>query len=199
MNLNPTLFILSYIIGAFPTGTLVARYYGVHIHKVGSGNTGATNVARTLGKKAGIITLIGDAAKGAIPLILAHIIGIDRLLFPLIAFSTICGHCLSFPPFLKGGKGVATTLGCLLSLNPLFALIPLGTFIGVFGVSRIVSLASIVSASAVILSGLLYDTLPEQIGYVGIGLLVIIRHTSNIKRLLSGVEGRFALSKSSGE
>jgi glycerol-3-phosphate acyltransferase PlsY len=185
-----------YLIGVIPTGTLVARARGVEIEKVGSGNVGATNVARTLGKGAGIITLLGDVTKG----VLGVLVGSLWLSKPwgnaVAAVLVVAGHCFSIPGVFKGGKGVATSLGAIVGLSPLAALFAVVAFAVVFFFSRIVSLSSISAAFAVPLVALATGKEDELcIGLVVLCLLVFWRHRENIDRIVQGTEKRFSFGE----
>jgi glycerol-3-phosphate acyltransferase PlsY len=205
---------VSYLLGSIPWGLIIARSYGVDIRKQGSGNIGATNVWRTLGKKAGLTTFLLDAGKGWLAVVVGSYIGtrlapgLGKSLAETSAFAGIAaalgcilGH--SFPIWLgfKGGKGVATSLGVIIGMMPLVSLVVFGIWGIVFKVSRYVSLASIVAAVAlpVVTVGFLF------MGWVhgwalfyfalAAALLVIRRHRDNIKRLLAGTENRFGAPK----
>lgn len=182
-----------YLIGCFPTGLLVARVYGIDITSKGSGNVGATNVSRVIGKRAGVLTLVGDALKGSIALLLATLISDTEWFVALAGFVVVCGHCFSIPPWLKGGKGVATALGVLSFLYPLGALLAVVTFGVVFVLTRIVSLSSIVSALIVPLA-VFATNQGESLGWAlaGISFVIVIRHHQNIVRLIEGREPRYA-------
>lgn len=194
--MNLVIFCVSYLIGSFPTGKLVAWMYGVQIEHVGSGNVGATNIARTLGKKPGLITLFADMGKGIAALLLARTLAAPAELEPLVGFAVVAGHCFSIPGKLRGGKGVATAFGALVALHPILSLVVLMVFALLFLLKRIVSLASIGASLTVIGAGVLGATVYEQIGYSGLGILVIIRHIPNIRRLCAGTETQFSFSKS---
>ena len=140
--------LISFLIGSIPIGYLIARIHGIDVRKIGSGNTGATNVARAVGKKSGIQTLLSDIAKGvlgcwAIP----HLLGgaESAALVATHGFAAILGHCYS--PFLRfrGGKGVATSLGVFIVLSPLATVAAVVGFAAVFTTTKFVSLASIVA------------------------------------------------------
>jgi acyl phosphate:glycerol-3-phosphate acyltransferase len=182
-----------YLLGSFPTGLIVARIHGIDITAKGSGNVGATNVSRVIGKRAGVLTLVGDALKGIIALLLASVISNAEWFVALAGFIVVCGHCFSIPPWLKGGKGVATGLGVLSFLYPLGALLAVVTFGVVFVLTRIVSLSSIVSALIVPLA-VFATNQGESLGWAlaGISFVIVIRHHQNIVRLIEGREPRFA-------
>lgn len=195
--------VAGYLVGAIPFGLLIARLKGVDIRKVGSGNIGATNVLRAVGKPWGIATFMLDAVKGFLPAFLFPIVG-SRLgadfqsleIAGLVgAVAAILGH--TFPIYLgfKGGKGVATSAGAVLGLAPLSIIIGLSVWTITFYSFRYVSLASIVGAIAAVVAGwILYrgNGLVLPVALTVLGVLVIARHHANIKRLLNGTESRFA-------
>lgn len=187
------LYAFSYLLGSLPFGYLVGRARGIDITKVGSGNTGATNVYRALGKSAGLLVFVLDVAKGFVPVFVARQILKGDPAFDAhsvcIGVTSVLGH--SFSPFLKfkGGKGVATGLGVLAAIAPLVAGLGFGTFLLVLAVWRIVSLSSISACVVVIVS--LFATAQPLVVCIVFGLIalfVIVRHKSNIKRLLKGEE-----------
>lgn len=201
--------VASYLIGAIPFGFLIARLRGYNIYEHGSGNIGATNVFRVVGKTWGIITFMLDMLKGLIPAMLLPVIfsifGLKLFIVPLqlaCAFAAIIGHC--WPVYLKfkGGKGVATSAGAMIGLAPLPAGISLVVWIIVMALFRYVSLASIIAAIVLpVATWLTYfmqfmrkDTSYDV--YIPIVLsilsgLIILRHKNNIQRLLNGTENRF--------
>lgn len=184
--------IFSYLLGSIPTGYLLGRLAGIDIREVGSGNIGATNVARVVGKWHGTATLIGDAAKGFIPVYVAFVLGLSPTETAVTGFAAVMGHL--FPVFLKfsGGKGVATAVGVLLALAPLPTLVLLVVFAIVMAATRVVSLSSMVAALAAPLT-LWLLSYPPPIVVLGASLAVAIvaRHHGNIQRLLAGTEPRF--------
>jgi glycerol-3-phosphate acyltransferase PlsY len=211
-----TIVLAAYFLGSIPFGLLVSKSQGVDIRQHGSGNIGATNVWRVLGKKWGLITFVGDMAKGWISVVVGQWIaatmavhialphGHERIEYLQADFAGIAaamgcilGH--SFPIWLKfkGGKGVATSLGVIFGMMPLAALIDFAIWGLVFNVSGYVSLASIVAALAlpVLVIGLLLTGLLSGWGYfffaVAAGMLVVWRHRENIKRLVAGTESSF--------
>ncbi len=185
------IFLLSYIFGVIPTGKIVALCHGVDIEKVGSGNVGATNVARALGKKAGIITLLLDIIKGATPILLCRFVFDEADFQTFAAVGVVFGHCLSIPGVLKGGKGIATSLGVLSALMPLCAIISLSGFILVFITTRIVSLGSLAATLIVFIYCLIALPAPSRYILALIPLIVAYRHIENIRRLINGQEGQF--------
>lgn len=193
--MTATLLILlfSYLIGAIPFGLLFSRAAGKDVRLEGSGNIGATNVNRVLGKKLGILTLLCDVAKGFLPVFAASIllpVGDNWELFiALSGLATVLGHM--FPVYLgfKGGKGVATALGVFLFFSPWSILIALLVFVAVVGISGFVSAGSLAAAGLIpfciwFLSGSPSTFLVAAV----IAVLIWIKHRSNISRLLKGEE-----------
>jgi len=193
---------VAYLIGSIPSGYLIVRATeGEDVREKGSGGTGATNVSRSAGKGAGILTLILDVIKGVFVVFLAGILS-DGL-FPFadwtIAFAgvlAILGHI--FPVWLRfrGGKGVATALGVFLMLEPIVVVIALVVFAITFALTRYVSLASLVAISSIaiaILTLTLFDPLelPNAIAALLSAGLVIFAHRANIQRLIAGSEPKY--------
>ena len=194
--LGPILLLLIYLIGTIPVGVIVARTKGIDITAVGSGNVGATNVARSIGKTAGIITLVGDAFKGILGALLGTLFFSSEWGSAVGAFFVVAGLCFSLPPALKGGKGVATALGSISYLFPFGALVGVLSFLCAFAASKIVSLASIIAAVAIPVSALVTGANdPTVTSLMLISLLVIYRHHANIDRLIKGTEPQFTSKK----
>ena len=188
----------AFFLGSIPTGYLVARAKGVDIRRHGSGNIGATNVFRTLGKPLGVLVFFIDALKGFAAVWLALRFGSGSDWAGIIAaVAAIAGH--NYTPWLgfKGGKGIATSAGVLLALMPLAVLAIAAVWGAVFFTTRYVSLASIAAAAALpVAVGALWfygcgGSAPLLGFSVLIAALAIWRHRSNIQRLLSGTEHRF--------
>jgi len=186
------IILASYILGSIPTGLwLGLRLKGVNIREHGSKNIGATNTLRVLGKPLGIVALIGDVAKGAVPV---HFLAAQSTWdhAPLACgIAAILGHTFSIFIKFKGGKGVATSAGVFLALAPIPTAISFGVFVLVVSLSRMVSLASILGAIALAISVWFFP-----IGTVvrcvvcAIAVLIVIRHKDNIQRILSGTESK---------
>ena len=204
MTLELIIFIITaYLIGSIPTGIVVAKILGAPDPRaVGSGNIGATNVGRAAGKAAGIITLIGDVLKGFLITLLAlYILGSSSeanspLAISIVAFSVFLGHL--FPVFLKfkGGKGVATTLGVFLAIGPFQAILALILFIIIVAIFKYVSVASMIaSVSIPLLLNLSPATSPYVPLAVIISVLIILKHSDNIKRLIQGTENKIGRKK----
>jgi glycerol-3-phosphate acyltransferase PlsY len=183
--------IASYFVGSLSPGTYLARRAGVDIQKSGSGNPGATNALRTAGWKIGLSVLVLDALKGYIPVLLCLKFG-PGYLAPWVGLAAILGHNWSALLKLRGGKGMATSLGVLLALSPLATLVCVCIWFVLLFLTRYVSVASMV-AGLFAAPVLLWFRLPR--GYVLMGaiasLLIIFRHRTNIARLRTGREYRF--------
>lgn len=193
--------IVAYLLGSIPTGYLVARAKGVDIRSVGSGNIGATNVFRILGRTAGIVVLSVDAFKGwfvvwflaawaARAVAASDPVHSDYLRI-VAAFGVVLGHNYTCWLRFKGGKGVATSAGVLLALFPIVFAINLGIWLLVFGASRYVSLASIAAAVALPVTAWALDSGPRMTAMATVmSVLAIYKHKANIQRLLNGTENR---------
>lgn len=187
-----------YLIGAFPTGHLVARAQGVAIEEHGSGNVGATNVLRTLGKKAGALTFGGDFLKGLLAAAIGTALG-GPAYGAYAGAAAVLGHCFSIPGKLRGGKGVATAFGVFAFCTPLGALGAFGAFAVTLKLGKMVSLASITSALVAPLFAIFLAAPDEVLPALGaISLLVVWRHRPNIQRIVEGREPKMG-AKSSGE
>ena len=210
---------VAYLVGSIPFGLIVGLAKGVDPRTAGSGNIGATNVARLLGKQWFFVVFILDMCKSLIPMLIAsaiaHRIADEQrdwtiyLLWLLVGFAAVLGHMFSV--FLKftGGKGVATSAGVMLGLWPYFTLpgaIAIGVFLLVFFAWRYISLGSIVGAVTVPIAYLLIgrargwpvfaSQLPLLIFSAVMALLIIYKHRANIARLRAGTENRMTTSKS---
>ena len=195
------LFVGSYLLGSIPFGVLVAKSRGVDIMSVGSGNIGATNVVRVLGKGPGYLVFFLDMLKGLIPALIARWLFPDNQEYWFFAgMFAVIGHSLS--PFLKfkGGKGISTALGMTLGSSPVVALIALGIFLAILLGTGYVSLASIFAVvSTTPMSILFRDSLWVTIGFAALSVFVIYRHKANIIRLRNGTESKFIKRKTKDE
>lgn len=210
----------AYLLGSIPTGYLVAKAKGIDIRSVGSGNIGATNVFRILGKGAGIFVLLADAAKGYvacwyIPRILLKpdeaLLGLaeTKLRWDHLAYlqsfewhsivagvAVILGHNYTCFLKFKGGKGIATTAGVLIALAPSAFLVVLCVFLLVAFVTRYISLASILAAFCLPFSVWWFHGSPSMVSVMAaLGALAIYKHKANIGRLLKGTENKFGKKK----
>jgi len=188
----------SYLLGSVPFGLLLARARGVDIRSVGSGNIGATNVFRAVGKGPGLLTFFLDFLKGLLPVLAAgHWLAPDTAAPILCGCAAIAGHIWTVFARFRGGKGVATSAGVVVGIAWEAVIIGLICWIIVFALTRYVSLASIITAGSVGISGwILYPgrrLVPATLTLLA--ALVIVRHRSNIVRLLKGTENRFDFKK----
>ncbi len=187
--------VFAYLCGSIPFAYIVAKAAAnVDIRTVGSGNPGATNVFRAVGKKAGTATFIADGLKGFIPVYFAFLIDQSFAYSAVIAVAALLGHM--FPVFLKlkGGKGVATACGAFLALMPLPTIIAFAVFALVFVFSGYVALGSICAAVVLPAASYFSGYAAEAILFAfAVALLIIYKHRSNIKRLKKGTENRFKI------
>ncbi len=186
----------AYLIGSIPFGLLIAKTKGLDIRKQGSGNIGATNVLRCLGKPLGITCFVLDVLKGYLPAFVFPMVGKIGADFPSIGIlfgaAAILGH--NFPIFLKfkGGKGIATSAGVLLGVAPLAVGLGILTWAIIFFISGYVSLGSIIAALVVAIVGWLRYDITTALALTLLGTLAIYRHRENIKRLINGTENKFS-------
>ena len=203
--------IAAYLLGSIPTGFLVAKARGIDIRTVGSGNIGATNVFRFLGKPAGIFVLFADALKGWLAVVVVtrvvtmilHLPG-DQMTQEWLAICAgvcaILGHNFTCWLRFKGGKGIATSAGVLTALVPWSLIIIVGIWIVLFAVSRYVSLASICAAFALPFAAwLTHESVTMIVITAALAVLAIYKHKANIQRLINGTESRLVLKKSPAE
>ena len=195
------IIITAYLLGNISTSYIVAkRLAGVDIRTQGSGNAGSTNVLRTLGKKAGALTFIGDVLKGLIAVLIARFIAyganLDNTTCAYIAVvAVVLGH--NYPVFLgfKGGKGVATSLGSMLGMNPLVALLCLGFFIIIVAITKYVSLGSMLGIGLSPVIMMINHNTKGVLVTLFLTISVVITHKENIKRLLNGTERKLGQKK----
>jgi acyl phosphate:glycerol-3-phosphate acyltransferase len=191
------LILFGYLMGSVPVGFILGSRSGIDVRTAGSGNVGATNVARVVGKRQGILTLIADTAKGFLPVILAMQLGASLAATVLVGAAAFLGHL--HPIFLKfkGGKGVATALGVFLAVAPMATLVLVALFAVTVLASRIVSLSSILTAVAAPIIFWLLSYPPLVVGMAAfIALAITCRHRSNIRRMMNGSEPRFGSANS---
>ncbi|MFK5951196.1 MAG: glycerol-3-phosphate 1-O-acyltransferase PlsY [Methylococcales bacterium] len=180
----------AYLIGSVSSAIIVCQLMGLgDPREHGSGNPGATNVMRIGGKKAAGITLLGDALKGLIPVLLTKILVVDVMVLAAVVFAAFLGHL--YPVFFgfKGGKGVATTFGVTLGVDWVLGLVVLGTWYTVYKLSKISSLSALVAAilTPVYVWYLVGDQYLVAV-FVLISVVLLWRHRSNIQRLMAGEE-----------
>lgn len=201
LNINIIFYLAAYLIGSIPFGSILAKTFaGVDITKAGSNSIGATNVLRVvketnpkLAKKLGIATVLLDALKGTLVLLVAMYFEVSESTLWAIAILAVLGHCYSIYLGLEGGKGVATGLGVYLVLIPIPTLIGAIVWIVCAKVLKISSLSSLLGLVAVVISAtFLYDNLGENVGsnvpmYI-IAFIIIYKHIPNIIRIIKGEE-----------
>ena len=183
---------VAYLLGSFSFGLFVARWYGqANLREGGSGNIGATNVARTVGRTPALLTLLGDSAKGCVAVLLAQWWGASLVVTALAALAAVMGHIFPVYYRFQGGKGVATSLGVMMPLLPLPTLGAVVVWIVVTLSLRYVSVASMLAALVVpLLAFLRGDPLPFVMTACVAALLILGAHRGNLQRLMQGTESR---------
>ena len=195
------IIIIAYLLGNISTSYIIAKkMIGVDIRTQGSGNAGTTNVLRTLGKKAGAMTFIGDLLKGVLAVLIGKVIasisGVDVAIAGYLGvIGVVSGH--NWPAFLgfRGGKGVATSLGAMIAMNPVLALSCFGIFLIIVAVTKYVSLGAIVGISMSPIMMLFTKNNKGLIITLFLTVSVIYTHRENIKRLLNGTERKLGEKK----
>jgi glycerol-3-phosphate acyltransferase PlsY len=183
--------VVSYVLGMFPTALLVGRRTGVDPTTAGSGNPGATNVLRTAGRRAALLTLLGDGGKGALAAALGWAVG-GHGLGVACGLAAVVGHIAPVTRQFRGGKGVATAAGMVLVLFPLVALVGAVAYGLAVAVTRVGSVGSLTAAVVVPVTAALTGVPGwELAGLVACEALVVLRHSGNIRRLVQGEEGTF--------
>lgn len=183
--------VVSYVLGMFPTALLVGRRTGVDPTSAGSGNPGATNVLRTAGRRAALLTLLGDGGKGALAAALGWAVG-GHGLGVACGVAAVVGHIAPVTRRFRGGKGVATAAGMVLVLFPLVALVGAVAYGLAVAVTRVGSVGSLTAAVVVPVTAALTGVPGwELAGLVACEALVVLRHSGNIRRLVQGEEGTF--------
>ena len=207
------ILIAGYLIGSIPFGFIIGKLHGVDIRKVGSGNIGATNVTRSVGKVAGKICFALDMLKGLLPVLILKLLVARGVIAPpagglgevAVVLAVVLGHMFTIYLGFKGGKGIATALGAVAAIAPVPAAAAFLVWLLVFKISGFVSLGSIVAALVlpvfIYLAGVLKITTPAAPGvlifFALLALVAVWTHRSNIKRLLNGTENSF--KKKSGD
>lgn len=186
------LIVFSYLLGSLSTAIITSKLMGLPDPRTqGSGNPGATNVLRLGGKKAAVLTLLGDMLKGVVPMITASVLGMDDATLALAGIAAFLGHL--YPVFFgfRGGKGVATALGVLLGMSWMAGLAALATWLLVAKISRYSSLAALSAALLAPVYVSLIRPAPELVAMTTVmSALLLWRHRSNIQRLIKGQEDR---------
>lgn len=188
-------FVISYLIGSIPFGLILTKLSGAgDLRAIGSGNIGATNVLRTGRKSLALATLLLDALKGAVPVWIGSSFGPDMAV--VAGLGAVIGHC--FPVWLKflGGKGVATAAGVILTMSPLAGLLAFAVFLVIVTLTRYVSLGSVLGAASAAPIAYLLGQIQSAELYLVIGLIIIVKHQANLRRLFAGEESKLSFSKS---
>ena len=190
------LAVVAYLCGSIPTGVLLSRRRGVDPRDIGSGNIGATNVARAAGRTAGLLTLAGDALKALVPILVGKSIGLGSTALALVGLAAFVGHLYSCFLGFDGGKGVTTAFGVLLGLAPLGATLLAVVFVTTVAIGRYVSAASLLAAALAgpILLSVGYPSPTVLAGFL-MSALIAIRHRDNIRRLRFGTEPRVGIGR----
>ena len=192
MLTNVAVVAAAYLLGSFSFGLFVARWYGQgDLRESGSGNIGATNVARTVGRTPALLTLLGDSAKGFMAVLLAQWWGTSLIVTALAALGAVVGHMFPLYHRFRGGKGVATSLGVMVPLLPWPTLGAIVVWIAATLVLRYVSVASMLAALVVpLLAFLRGDPPPFVMAACAAALLILAAHRGNLQRLVQGTESR---------
>ena len=186
------LCVAAYVAGSLPFGVVFAKMKGVDLRAVGSGNIGATNVARAMGKAWAVTVLICDAAKGVVPVMVGRHLGLPPGPIAAAGLAAIVGHMFTIFLRGRGGKGVATSLGVALALSPVAALTGFGVYILVFLTTHLSSLGSLLGVWTFSIGFVVWRRPPWPLWVLALGgaALVTLRHRQNIGRLLRGEEKR---------
>ena len=184
--------VISYLVGSVPFGLLLGKHYAnIDVRRTGSGNIGATNVLRAAGKKAAALTLVADAIKGLVPVLIVRLLFKDDLTTSVCGAAAILGH--NFPIYLgfKGGKGVATSFGVVLAISPVIGAICLLTWLAAALLWKYSSLWALLAFAAYpLMTFLFYSSLSKPYAVLSLFVfgMIYYRHRENIKRLLTGTE-----------
>lgn len=182
--------VIGYLLGSVNSSLVIGKFYGIDVRTHGSGNAGVTNTLRTLGKTAALLVLVGDVLKGVLSCIIGNYILKDTGTIVAGAFAII-GHNWPLYFGFKGGKGVLTSFSVIAYIDWKLALISLCAFIIIVAITRYVSLGSIVGAITLPIATILFKrSIEVTIFTILLGLLVIIKHRSNIERLINGTEAK---------
>lgn len=177
--------VVGYVIGSINPASLIAKARGIDLREVGSGNPGATNVGRALGKKTGILVAVLDILKGFVPALAFALLTDDVAVAEVAGFAAVMGHVTS--PFLRGhgGKGVATSVGAILAIQPIWLVPVLAVFGLVFALTKRVGIASLTASLMLIPASVIWHSDTGQIVFAtALALLIVVRHQSNIRAAL---------------
>ena len=193
--INALALVACYAMGAIPFGVIIGKLTrGIDIRDFGSGNIGASNVLRILGTGPAVMVFFFDTAKGLAAVVLMNALRLGPYWVVAGAMLSVLGHTFSVFLNFKGGKGVATSLGVIVGLNPVIAAIAFGLWVFLVAVTRYISIASIVATISVPLEMIFWKSMnvpvPYQVLASVAALAILLKHTSNVKRLLNGTEAR---------
>lgn len=187
---------MAYLLGSIPSGLWIGRkFFQIDIRQHGSGNLGATNSFRILGKKAGTIVLLMDLLKGSISVLLLKQMDLHGVSPLIIALFTVIGHTYPLFANFKGGKAVATFAGVILAYQPVLFLIGLGIFILTLAISKMVSFTSMLTISIGVLLTLYFQDIVLTIIALLADIFIIYRHRTNVQRILNGTEPKVDIFK----
>jgi glycerol-3-phosphate acyltransferase PlsY len=198
MYLKIAVFAFAYLMGSIPTAYWYAKYFhAIDIREHGSGNIGATNSLRVLGKKAGVIVLMFDLIKGLFPVLLGRYLGFSEEETFLVGITSILGHIWSVFANFKGGKGIATSLGVILAVSPAGAGLSVLVFVAVVYLTKYVSLGSMLAGLTFVLYYVIFNSSQTTMSLVAFLLFVLLvyTHRENIKKLLKGTENKLSSKK----
>ncbi len=189
--------IAGYLLGSVPFAVITSKLFGLADPRtVGSGNPGATNVLRSGNKLAALITLVGDAAKGTIAMLIARQVGAGDTAIAVAGIAAFIGHVFPFTLGFKGGKGVATALGIMLGFSAAYAGVMALIWLGVALVTRYSSLAALVAAlTAPVVAWQMFNAPTITASMLVMAVILVLRHRSNISKLLAGTESRIGSKK----
>lgn len=187
---------MAYLLGSIPSGLWIGRkFFQIDIRQHGSGNLGATNSFRILGKKAGTIVLLMDLLKGSISVLLLKQMDLHGISPLIIALFAVIGHMYPLFANFKGGKAVATFAGVILAYQPVLFLIGLGIFILTLTISKMVSFTSMLTISIGVLLSLYFQDIVLTIIALLADIFIIYRHRTNVQRILNGTEPKVDIFK----
>lgn len=187
----PLLGLFAYFFGSVSCALLIARYAKLPDPRAsGSKNPGATNMLRISGFRYGVLTFVGDACKAIFPVCIARLVGLDGLDQVIIGFLAFIGHVFPVYYYFKGGKGIATGIGCVCAFSPAMGCILFSVWLVVYGLTRYVALASIVAFSVLPIIVTLVYSIAIAMVFTLMALIIVGTHYGNIKRLINGVEDK---------
>ena len=196
MLIGIPIMVACYLLGGIPFGVMIGKLFkGIDIRDFGSGNIGFTNVYRTLGAGPALLVFITDTAKGLVAVLLCRAFGLSDYWIVSGALLSVIGHCFSVFLGFKGGRGVATSLGVIIGLSPVIAAVAFGIWVVFVALTRYVSVASVVATVSVPVQMVFWKSmdvcLPYQVLAMVAATAIVLKHASNMKRLVKGTEPKF--------